>query len=145
MSFLRHNLSSYPQPVLVTPDPRESISDAVADAIESTQAGAHETASTTSHPGEIDSIHEGQQTTDDQHQHQHQHQLQHKDNTKIADGLMSLMGPIVQEMDFNIVSVRKSQTELEREIERLLAGRCATLNGFILSMVLRTIKDSCLT
>ncbi|KAI9233367.1 hypothetical protein MVEG_06903 [Podila verticillata NRRL 6337] len=123
MSFLRRNLSSYPQPVLVTPDPRESISDAVADAIESTQAGAHETASTTSHPGETDSIYEGQQSTDDQHQHQLQHQLQvqHKDNTKIADGLMSLMGPIVQEMDFNIVSVRKSQTELEREIERLLA------------------------
>lgn len=144
MSFLRRNLSSYPQPVLVTPDPGEPISDAVADAIESIQTGTHETA--TSHPGETDSIHEEvQQTTDDQHQHQHQHQLQHKDNTKIADGLMSLMGPIVQEMDFNIVSVRKSQTELEREIERLLAGTCTALNGFILSMVLRTDKDSCLT
>lgn len=139
MSFLRRNLSSYPQPVLVTPDPGELISDAVADAIESIQTGTHETA--TSHPGETDSIHEVQQTTDDQHQHQHQH----KDNTKIADGLMSLMGPIVQEMDFNIVSVRKSQTELEREIERLLAGTCAALNGFILSMVLRTDKDSRLT
>ncbi|KAF9962242.1 hypothetical protein BGZ70_008087 [Mortierella alpina] len=34
---------------------------------------------------------------------------------------MSLLGPIVQEMDFNIVSVRKSQTELEKEIERLMA------------------------
>ncbi|KAG0036400.1 hypothetical protein BGZ82_004270 [Podila clonocystis] len=118
MSFLRRNLSSYPQPVLVTPDPRESISEAVADAIESTQTREHEATSATSHPGETDSTHEeGQQTTEDQHQHS----LQNKDNTKIADGLMSLMGPIVQEMDFNIVSVRKSQTELEREIERLLA------------------------
>lgn len=35
---------------------------------------------------------------------------------------MSLLGPVVQEMDFNIVSVRKSQSELEKEIERLMAG-----------------------
>ena len=47
-----------------------------------------------------------------------------QDTTKLADGIMSLLGPIVQEMDFNIVSVRKSQTELEKEIERLMAGRC---------------------
>lgn len=134
MSFLRRNLSSYPQPVLVTPDPRESISDAVTDAIESTQTGAHEAASATSCTGDTDSIHEGLQTTDDQHQHS----LQNKDNTKIADGLMSLMGPIVQEMDFNIVSVRKSQTELEREIERLLAGRCTIL------VIVFFICDSCI-
>ncbi|KAG0337457.1 hypothetical protein BG004_007633 [Podila humilis] len=130
MSFLRRNLSSYPQPVLVTPDPRESISDAVADAIESSQSGPQQ-------PGEVhlerepeSTQPEEQQTArrdsqlfpQEQQQQQQQHQQQQlRDNTKIADGLMSLMGPVVQEMDFNVVSVRKSQTELEREIERLLA------------------------
>lgn len=139
MSFIRRNLSSYPQPVLVTPDPTESISDAVADAIDSTQTGAHEAASATSHPGDTDSIHEeSQQTSDDQHQHS----LQSKDNTKIADGLMSLMGPVIQEMDFNIVSVRKSQTELEREIERLLAGRCTVLVVFLIYVILIRSKTT---
>ncbi|KAG9325381.1 hypothetical protein KVV02_002617, partial [Mortierella alpina] len=53
---------------------------------------------------------------------QQQHQLlPQRDSTRLADGIMSLLGPIVQEMDFNIVSVRKSQTELEKEIERLMA------------------------
>ncbi|KAG0041793.1 hypothetical protein BGZ83_001313 [Gryganskiella cystojenkinii] len=46
---------------------------------------------------------------------------QQLETSKLADGIMSLLGPIVQEMDFNIVSVRKSQSELEKEIERLMA------------------------
>ncbi|KAF9586180.1 hypothetical protein BGW38_008897 [Lunasporangiospora selenospora] len=48
-----------------------------------------------------------------------------QDATKLAEGIMSLLGPIVQEMDFNIVSVRKSQSELEKEIERLMAASAA--------------------
>ncbi|KAK3828226.1 MAG: hypothetical protein J3Q66DRAFT_394529 [Benniella sp.] len=137
MSFFRRDLSAYPQPVLVKPDPRyatESISDAVADAIDSDQAeSTHEegraepTSQTTSNsanpsdtpttPGTVplESV-ESDTISDAQ-----EHGQQLKDTTKLADGIMSLLGPIVQEMDFNIVSVRKSQTDLAKEIERLMA------------------------
>ncbi|KAG0213777.1 hypothetical protein B0O80DRAFT_493583 [Mortierella sp. GBAus27b] len=119
MSFFRKDYSAYPQPVLVKPDPRyaaESISVAVADAIdhdqaESSQAGPRAGRGTEPPVSIVDSI-----LSDTLEQGQ-----QPKDTTKVADGIMSLLGPIVQEMDFNIVSVRKSQTELEKEIERLMA------------------------
>ncbi|KAF9280028.1 hypothetical protein BGZ68_007549 [Mortierella alpina] len=116
MSFFKKDYSAYPQPVVVTPDPAlvgESISDAVAEPIAPnlTHPRPDTQNSSTSEPATTHSIHI---------QQQHQH-LPPKDSTRLADGIMSLLGPIVQEMDFNIVSVRKSQTELEKEIERLMA------------------------
>ncbi|KAF9412996.1 hypothetical protein BGZ94_000867 [Podila epigama] len=116
MSFLRRNLASYPQPVLVTPDPKESLPDAVAEAIESSQVESRPNVNSVVEPSQTRDGHQSPVPSQDSIQPH-----QHKDNTKIADGIMSLLGPVVQEMDFNIVSVRKSQAELEREIERLLA------------------------
>ncbi|CAG8544249.1 13236_t:CDS:2 [Ambispora leptoticha] len=40
---------------------------------------------------------------------------------KFARGILDLLTPIVQEMDSRIVAVKSSQTELNKEIERLLA------------------------
>ncbi|KAF9937277.1 hypothetical protein BGZ65_001614 [Modicella reniformis] len=150
MSLFRKDYSAYPQPVLVRPDPRhtsESISAAVADAInseEGTRADTH--AESTASTGQNEPISERKgrlqdlsSTADkpdaapvsDSALHgsigsnrvsEVQEQVQQqKDSAKLADGIMSLLGPIIQEMDFNIVSVRKSQTELEKEIERLMA------------------------
>ncbi|KAG0369861.1 hypothetical protein BGZ54_008599 [Gamsiella multidivaricata] len=148
MSFFKKDYSAYPQPVAVTPDPRyagESISQAVAEAIDSEQKNnenhsehanqaeggvAPEAAATapTSIGDRQSSIPEQreQQPTDAQQDSSSQktsvrESQQQKDADKLAYGIMSLLGPIVQEMDFNIVSVRKSQTELEKEIERLMA------------------------
>ncbi|KAI1311880.1 hypothetical protein EDD11_003318 [Mortierella claussenii] len=140
MSFFKKDYGAYPQPVVVIPDPSAtevSISDAVADAIatpsssqltETTAAsmplankhnrlGSHRDPSTAGH-----SKQPTEEELQQQQEQQRQQQQQQKDTTeKLADGIMSLLGPIVQEMDFNIVSVRKSQTELEKEIERLMA------------------------
>ncbi|KAF9921902.1 hypothetical protein FBU30_008023 [Linnemannia zychae] len=141
MSFFKKDYSAYPQPVIVTPDPQdstESISAEVAEAIDST----HELHSTTegARPATLDEIAAAATTeaaSGEQHDSRDQDVIQddasqqtasgpdlqqQKDTTtRLADGIMSLLGPIVQEMDFNIVSVRKSQTELEKEIERLMA------------------------
>ncbi|KAK3812733.1 MAG: Snapin/Pallidin-domain-containing protein [Linnemannia elongata] len=131
MSFFKKDYSAYPQPVIVTPDPRDSaqdISAAVAEAIDSTHPHSHPHSQTTT-----DSL---PQDTKDQHPDTQQDtssqqtgtggdgpdaQQQKDTTTRLADGIMSLLGPVVQEMDFNIVSVRKSQSELEKEIERLMA------------------------
>ncbi|KAF9948730.1 hypothetical protein BGZ72_009409 [Mortierella alpina] len=146
MSFFKKDYSAYPQPVVVTPDPAlvgESISDAVAEPIApnltqpSQDTSSHRThappegteTSPSVHPRlkhhtQDSSSSEPPTTTHSTHaqqQSQQQQQLPQKDTTRLADGIMSLLGPIVQEMDFNIVSVRKSQTELEKEIERLMA------------------------
>ncbi|KAF8939382.1 Snapin/Pallidin-domain-containing protein [Dissophora ornata] len=138
MSFFKKDYSAYPQPVIVTPDPQhadESISDAVAEAIDTQQSSSPRTGAGTSISQTMEdtqpdrssqgNTEQGSQQHQSQHlHHQHSQQLhqQQKDNTaRLADGIMSLLGPIVQEMDFNIVSVRKSQSELEKEIERLMA------------------------
>ncbi|KAF9903803.1 hypothetical protein EC991_003361 [Linnemannia zychae] len=138
MSFFKKDYSAYPQPVIVTPDPQdtaESISAAVAEAIDTTHAGPQvgtisattvTTATTTANPAiEHDARDLQPEAQQDSSSHQTAGALdsqQQKDTTtRLADGIMSLLGPIVQEMDFNIVSVRKSQTELEKEIERLMA------------------------
>ncbi|KAF9129069.1 hypothetical protein BGW39_004496 [Mortierella sp. 14UC] len=142
MSFFKKDYSAYPQPVIVTPDPRdtaESISAAVAEAIDTTHAG-HTTpqSGTSSNKGATTAAaatadpaigHDAKDLQPEAQQDSSSHQTagvldsqQQKDTTtRLADGIMSLLGPIVQEMDFNIVSVRKSQTELEKEIERLMA------------------------
>ncbi|KAF9994891.1 hypothetical protein BGZ80_002355 [Entomortierella chlamydospora] len=151
MSFFRKDYSAYPQPVVVTPDPRYaggSISEAVAEAIDTEHTSKyrnntvdnHQTESIraprssggTGDDAEQDNSSEQQlpprqlQQENTQHESSSQvtttQELQQKDSAKLADGIMSLLGPIVQEMDFNIVSVRKSQSELEKEIERLMAG-----------------------
>jgi hypothetical protein len=159
MAFLRKDYSAYPQPVVVTPDPRVaggSIAEAVAEAIDtqhnsnvqsgsqtrtaSTNASASASVNATTveheaepvlskgHSSEPDEHHsELAQKMDAQHDSASQRtsareSQQQTDTARLADGIMSLLGPIVQEMDFNIVSVRKSQTELEKEIERLMAG-----------------------
>ncbi|KAF9187344.1 hypothetical protein BGZ50_001986 [Haplosporangium sp. Z 11] len=127
----------------------ESISDAVAEAIDaehshsiSVDAGQKSNADTTADTTtdavskrksrDIKAAAQGS-TSEQQQQQLNDTQLdgsseqtaardpQPKDTTRLADGIMSLLGPIVQEMDFNIVGVRKSQTELEKEIERLMA------------------------
>ena len=41
---------------------------------------------------------------------------------KLVEGIMTLLTPIVHEMDTSIVSVKSSQEALSKEIERLLAG-----------------------
>jgi hypothetical protein len=138
MSFFKKDYSAYPQPVIVTPDPRnttEDISAAVAEAIDSTHSGPTSTATTSSPGGAI--LHDAQQQQTDIQQETSSQQTgtgggvdsqQQKDTTtRLADGIMSLLGPVVQEMDFNIVSVRKSQSELEKEIERLMAGMFSPL------------------
>lgn len=40
----------------------------------------------------------------------------------IVDGLISVIQPVIYETDLRIVAVRQSQTELNKEIERLTAG-----------------------
>ncbi|KAF8985001.1 hypothetical protein BGZ46_006291 [Entomortierella lignicola] len=140
MSFFRKDYSAYPQPVIVRPDPRygeESLSEAVAEAIDTEHTSQYEanisagatatSASTDSNKSTRDEDpSEELQQRDTQNESSSQmttaqESQQQKDTAKLADGIMSLLGPIVQEMDFNIVSVRKSQTELEKEIERLMA------------------------
>ncbi|KAF8944287.1 hypothetical protein BGZ47_004428 [Haplosporangium gracile] len=136
MSFFKKDYSAYPQPVIVTPDPQDSaeeaISAAVAEAIDSTHPHTQGTSSATDSPaGAIphDTKDQQQQLNTQQDTSSQQtgagggldSQQQKDTTTRLADGIMSLLGPIVQEMDFNIVSVRKSQTELEKEIERLMA------------------------
>ncbi|KAF9113301.1 hypothetical protein BGX27_001837 [Mortierella sp. AM989] len=147
MSFFKKDYSAYPQPVIVTPDPRyagESISEAVAEAIDTEHMGSDSNSQQASVSrsigngnivGEEQDRYSGQysqlppgppQLADTQHESSShltttQESHQQKDTAKLADGIMSLLGPIVQEMDFNIVSVRKSQSELEKEIERLMA------------------------
>jgi hypothetical protein len=44
------------------------------------------------------------------------------DKEKFSKGLMTLLTPVIEEMDSRIVAVKASQTELNKEIERLLAG-----------------------
>ncbi|KAG0370586.1 MAG: Snapin/Pallidin-domain-containing protein [Linnemannia gamsii] len=139
MSFFKKDYSAYPQPVIVTPDPRdsaESISAAVAEAIDTTHAGQTDDSLTgtssrkdATATTDLDIPQDSKDLQPDAQQDSSSHQTaggldsqQQKDTTtRLADGIMSLLGPIVQEMDFNIVSVRKSQTELEKEIERLMA------------------------
>ncbi|KAF9172649.1 hypothetical protein BGX20_005178 [Mortierella sp. AD010] len=150
MSFFRKDYSAYPQPVVVTPDPRHaggSISEAVAEAIDTEHTSKYRDNTANNHqPESIEATRSSKGTGDGEEQDnnpeqqlpprqpqqentQHEsssqmtttQELQQKDSAKLADGIMSLLGPIVQEMDFNIVSVRKSQSELEKEIERLMA------------------------
>ncbi|KAF9093688.1 hypothetical protein BGX23_003030 [Mortierella sp. AD031] len=151
MSFFKKDYSAYPQPVIVTPDPRdspESISAAVAEAIDTTHAGhinpprtgtssaaaeaarvaTTATTTTASDPAIQDARDLQpviQQDGSSQQTGGPDSQQQKDTTTRLADGIMSLLGPIVQEMDFNIVSARKSQTELEKEIERLMADSLA--------------------
>ncbi|CAG8484824.1 3488_t:CDS:2, partial [Racocetra fulgida] len=44
------------------------------------------------------------------------------DKDKFSKGLMALLTPVIEEMDSRIVAVKSSQLELNKEIERLLAG-----------------------
>lgn len=44
------------------------------------------------------------------------------DKEKFAKGLSILLKPVIEEMDNRIVAVKTSQLELNKEIERLLAG-----------------------
>jgi len=39
-----------------------------------------------------------------------------------VDGLLSVIQPVIYETDLRIVGVRQSQKELNKEIERLIAG-----------------------
>ncbi|KAG0062626.1 hypothetical protein BGZ89_010524 [Linnemannia elongata] len=129
MSFFKKDYSAYPQPVIVTPDPRDSaqdISAAVAEAIDSTHPHSHSQTIANSLPQDTKDQHpDTQQDTSSQQTGTggdgSDSQQQKDTTTRLADGIMSLLGPVVQEMDFNIVSVRKSQSELEKEIERLMA------------------------
>ncbi|RIA93926.1 Snapin/Pallidin-domain-containing protein [Glomus cerebriforme] len=43
------------------------------------------------------------------------------DKEKFSKGLMTLLTPVIEEMDSRIVAVKASQKELNKEIERLLA------------------------
>ncbi|CAG8751268.1 1979_t:CDS:2 [Dentiscutata erythropus] len=43
------------------------------------------------------------------------------DKDKFSKGLMTLLTPVIEEMDSRIVAVKASQLELNKEIERLLA------------------------
>ncbi|CAG8560965.1 11398_t:CDS:2 [Scutellospora calospora] len=43
------------------------------------------------------------------------------DKDKFSKGLMTLLTPIIEEMDSRVVAVKSSQLELNKEIERLLA------------------------
>ncbi|GJJ76012.1 hypothetical protein EMPS_08370 [Entomortierella parvispora] len=147
MSFWRNkDYSSYPQPVVVNPDRREgddsTTHDVTGQVFSSPNVGSRsvgETAPSTSlnsgpatevntakNSGDMPQERQDVQQADNQSTHTHTHDSnripQQQDTTRLADGIMSLLGPVVQEMDFNIVSVRKSQTELEKEIERLMAG-----------------------
>ncbi|KAF9438677.1 hypothetical protein BGZ76_006050 [Entomortierella beljakovae] len=155
MSFFKKDYSAYPQPVIVTPDPRyteDSISEAVAEAIDTEQPNTYTGKDNNKTTISIEGLGEGRRDAESNKEGDHgrrsevssqsysgqhhptdiqqedssqmttaQDSQQQNDTTKLADGIMSLLGPIVQEMDFNIVSVRKSQTELEKEIERLMA------------------------
>ncbi len=44
------------------------------------------------------------------------------DKEKFSKGLMTLLTPVIEEMDSRIVAVKASQKELNKEIERLYAG-----------------------
>lgn len=46
----------------------------------------------------------------------------------MTEGLMSLLSPIVQEMDLRVLAVRTSQKELSKEMERLIAGGTIALS-----------------
>ena len=146
MSFFRKDYSQHPQPVVVKSDRREGDDSITHDvtghgssALSSGsrfEGGASASSSLPSGPTtEVKTARKNEdqpqerqdlQQGDDQSTHTNTHDSstipQQQDTTKLADGIMSLLGPIVQEMDFNIVSVRKSQTELEKDIERLMAG-----------------------
>ncbi|KAG0239604.1 hypothetical protein BGW41_007602 [Actinomortierella wolfii] len=176
MSFFKRDrdLSAYPQPVLVTPDPRTRVAsndedgndDNIAKEVaEAASTPIHDSDhSTTSSPaiteskgkGKADTVDTGDKggeqsatkplspslagenvtATGDDGADQGEASLQGdkgpQDTTETAfqdlqdqrawtDGIMSVLGPVIQEMDFNIVSVCKSQVELEKEIERLTA------------------------
>ncbi|EXX58596.1 hypothetical protein RhiirA5_425392 [Rhizophagus irregularis] len=43
------------------------------------------------------------------------------DKENFSKGLMTLLSPVIEEMDSRIVAVKASQKELSKEIERLLA------------------------
>ncbi|CAG8612183.1 1886_t:CDS:1, partial [Acaulospora colombiana] len=43
------------------------------------------------------------------------------DKDKFAKGLSILLKPVIEEMDTRIIAVKSSQSELNKEIERLLA------------------------
>ncbi|GES81350.1 SNARE-associated protein Snapin-like [Rhizophagus clarus] len=43
------------------------------------------------------------------------------DKEKFSKGIMTLLSPVIEEMDSRIVAVKASQKELSKEIERLLA------------------------
>ncbi|KAF9914307.1 hypothetical protein BX616_008562 [Lobosporangium transversale] len=142
MSFFQKDYSAYPQPVVVTPDPAYTggaISEAVADAIaddhllnrSNAQASTGTTSTQDKELKDGDAQKEAfagssedmfnERTTAYGEDLQQQQQGTKDASDKLSDGIMSLLGPIVQEMDFNIVAVRKSQTELEKEVERLMA------------------------
>lgn len=40
----------------------------------------------------------------------------------VVDGLLSMIQPVIYETDLRVVGVRQSQNELNKEIERLIAG-----------------------
>jgi hypothetical protein len=44
-------------------------------------------------------------------------------HSHVADGLLSVIQPVIYETDLRIVGVRQSQNELNKEIERLIAGK----------------------
>ncbi|KAG0258244.1 hypothetical protein DFQ27_004753 [Actinomortierella ambigua] len=175
MSFFKRDrdLSAYPQPVLVTPDPKtrenngdgngDDIAKEVAEAASTSihdsdrLAGPTATAATTqakgkdgadaaantrfkggeeSTPDSLGSLAQqtsataqggegegegGESLQDKDHQDAEAAFQDTQDQMAWTDGIMSVIGPVIQEMDFNIVSVRKSQVELEKEIERLTA------------------------
>ncbi|KAG0320876.1 hypothetical protein BGZ99_004270 [Dissophora globulifera] len=119
-SFFKRDYSAYSQPVVVTPDPQyagESFFEAGAEAIHTERANpAVVTKNTSAHNSNMPNA-----DTPELQQQQQRRQQEKENTTRLTDGIMSLLGPIVQEMDYNVVSVRKSQSELEKEIERLMA------------------------
>jgi hypothetical protein len=44
-------------------------------------------------------------------------------DSHVTDGLLSVIQPVIYETDLRIVGVRQSQNELNKEIERLIAGK----------------------
>lgn len=51
------------------------------------------------------------------------------DKENFSKGLMTLLSPVIEEMDSRIVAVKASQKELSKEIERLLAGMLKRLGS----------------
>ncbi|KAF9975483.1 hypothetical protein BGZ73_000884 [Actinomortierella ambigua] len=176
MSFFKRDrdLSAYPQPVLVTPDPKtrtsghdvndDDIAKEVAEAASTSihdsdrlaaEAGAAATTTAQSKGKNRSDVVDdrtklgedptprssasplqqrdgteqggrgpdegGESLQDEDHQDAEAGFQDTQDQLAWTDGIMSVIGPVIQEMDFNIVSVRKSQVELEKEIERLTA------------------------